>query len=63
MKCQTCFLGKLSSLAYLALFRSSYNDGLLSSSVRLSMRPLTFSNSFSSEAAEPVLLYFHMEPP
>ena len=35
---------------------------LLSSSVRLSMRPLTFSNNNSSEAAEPILLYFHMEP-
>ena len=30
---------------------------------RLSVRPLTFSNDFSSEAAEPVLLKFHMEPP
>ena len=35
----------------------------LSSSVRPSMRPLTFSNSFSSEAAELILLYIHMEPP
>ena len=28
-----------------------------------SVRPLTFSNDFSSEAAEPILLKFHMEPP
>ena len=27
------------------------------------MRSLTFSNDFSSEAHEPVLLKFHMEPP
>ena len=25
--------------------------------------PLTFSNDFSSEAPEPILLKFHMEPP
>ena len=31
--------------------------------VRPSVRPLTFSNDFSSEAAEPILLKFHMEPP
>ena len=36
---------------------------LLSSSVRLSMHSLTFSNNFSSDAAEPILLYFHTEPP
>ena len=29
----------------------------------LSVRPLTFSNDFSSEASEPILLKFHMEPP
>ena len=28
-----------------------------------SVHPLTFSNDFSSEAAEPILLKFHMEPP
>ena len=27
------------------------------------VRPLTFSNDFSSEATEPILLKFHMEPP
>ena len=32
-------------------------------SVRPCVRPLTFSNNFSSEAAEPILLKFHMEPP
>ena len=26
------------------------------------VRPLTFSNDFSSEATEPILLKFHMEP-
>ena len=31
--------------------------------VRPSVRPLTFSNDFSSEAAEPILLKFHMKPP
>ena len=30
---------------------------------RLTVRPLTFSDDFSSEAAEPILLEFHMEPP
>ena len=28
-----------------------------------SVCPLTFSNDFSSEAAEPILLKFHVEPP
>ena len=32
-------------------------------SVRPCVRPLTFSNDFSSEAPEPILLKFHMEPP
>ena len=32
------------------------------SSNRMCVRPLTFSNDFS-EAAEPNLLKFHMEPP
>ena len=27
------------------------------------IHPLTFSNGFSSEAAEPILLKFHMKPP
>ena len=31
--------------------------------VRPSVRPLTFSNDFSSVAAEPILLKFYMEPP
>ena len=30
---------------------------------RPSVRPLTFSNHLSAEAAEPVLLNFDMEPP
>ena len=30
-------------------------------SVRPCIRPLTFSNDFSSEAAEQILLKFHME--
>ena len=32
-------------------------------SARPSVRPLTYSNDFSSETAEPILLKFHMEPP
>ena len=32
-------------------------------SVRASVHLLTFSNDFSSEATEPILLKFHMEPP
>ena len=32
-------------------------------SVRPCVSPLTFSNDFSTEAAEPILLKFHMEPP
>ena len=42
--------------------RMSYS-GHFSSVVRVSVRPLTFSNDFSSEAPEPILLKFHMEPP
>ena len=44
-------------LYLLAQLRMSYCDHFLS------IRPLTFSNDFSSEAAEPILLKFHMEPP
>ena len=33
------------------------------SSVRLSVRPFTFSNVFSSEAAWPVKAKFYVEPP
>ena len=40
----------------------SYCDHFLSV-VRPCVRPLTFSNDFSSETAEPILLKFHMEPP
>ena len=39
---------------------SSAQDELLWS---FFVRPLTFSKDFSSEAAEPILLKFHMEPP
>ena len=56
---KNCFLF---SLLELCSGRAIMMD-LLSSSVRLSVRPLTFSNNFSSEAAEPILLYFHMESP
>ena len=31
-------------------------------SVRACVRPLTFSNDFSSEATEPISIKFHMEP-
>ena len=43
------------------MLRMSYCDHFLS--IRPSVRPLTFSNDFSSEATEPILLKFHMEPP
>ena len=47
------------------MLRMSYNDHFLSivcPSMHSSICPLTFSNDFS-EAAEPILLKFHMEPP
>ena len=48
------------------MLRMSYSVHFLSL-VRLSMCVsvylLTFSNDFSSESAEPILLKFHMEPP
>ena len=44
------------------MLRMSYCDHF-SSVVRPSVRPLTFSNDFSSEAAETILLKFDMEPP
>ena len=40
----------------------NYSDSFLSV-VRPSVRLFTFSNDFSSEAAEPIKLKFHMEPP
>ena len=47
------------------MLRMSYCDHFSSVrvSVRPCVRPLTFSNDFSSEAPEPILLKFHMEPP
>ena len=44
------------------MLRMSYCDHF-SSIVHASVRPLTFSNDFSDEAPEPILLKFHMEPP
>ena len=44
------------------MLRISYSDHFLSV-FRLSVHPLTFVNDFSSEASEPVLLKFHIEPP
>ena len=44
------------------MLRMSYYDHF-SSIICPSIHSLTFSNDFSSEAAEPVLLKFHMEPP
>ena len=43
----------------------AYSDHFLLGcpSVQLSISLLTFSNDFSSEATEPILLKFHMEPP
>ena len=39
------------------MLRMRYSDHFLS------VRSLLFSNDFFSEAAEPILLKFHMEPP
>ena len=47
------------------MLKMSYCDhfsSVVCPSVRASVRPLTFSNDFSSEAAEPVSLKFHLEP-
>ena len=44
------------------MLRMSYCDHF-SSIVHASIRLLTFSNNFSSETAEPILLKFHTEPP
>ena len=43
------------------MLRMSYCDDF--SSVCPCVCPLTFSNDFSSEVPEPVLLKFYMEPP
>ena len=43
------------------MLRFSYSDHFLSV-IHASLHPLTFSNDFSFEAAEPVLHKFHMEP-
>ena len=49
---------------FLAHLSSAQDELLWSLFVRRpSVRPLTFSNDFSSETAEPILLKFHMEPP
>ena len=40
------------------MLRMSYSDYFLTV-----IHPLTFSDDFSSEAAEQILLKFHMEPP
>ena len=48
------------------MLKMSYSDHFSSvarPSLRVSVRLLTFSNDFSSEAPEPILLKFHMEPP
>ena len=48
---------------FLAHLSSAQDELLWSLFVRRpSVRPLTFSNDFSSETAEPILLKFHMEP-
>ena len=57
---------KLMGVSQLFLAHLSYaQDELLWSLFirRPCVRPLTFSYDFSSEAAEPILLKFHMEPP
>ena len=44
------------------MLRMSYSDHFLSV-IWLSVQPLALSNDFSSEATEPILLKFHMDPP
>ena len=48
---------------FLAHLGSAQDELLWSLFVRPCVRQLTFSNDFSSETAEPILLKFHMEPP
>ena len=43
-------------------FSSPFCQSSVRPSVRPSVCPLTFSNDFSYEAAEPVLFKFHMKP-
>ena len=48
------------------MLKMSYCDhfsSVIRPSIRPSVHALTFSNDFSSEAPEPILLKFHMEPP
>ena len=50
-------------LAHLSYAQDELLWSLRPSSIRACVCPLTFSNNFSSEAAEPILLKFHVEPP
>ena len=66
--CFCCFFSIGPSMPELCLFLAHLSfaqDELLWSLFVRSpyVRPLTFSNDFSSVAAEPILLKFHMEPP
>ena len=67
VSCLACLLAHLSSaqdeLLWSLFVRRPSVCSSVRASVRPSVRPLTFSNDFSSEAAEPILLKFHMEPP
>ena len=65
-----CFAKVVINIMSFGYFRALYMchydhfSSVARPSVRPSVvRPLTFSNDFSSEAAEPVLLRFHIEPP
>ena len=57
------FLAHLSSAQDELLWSLFVRRLSVRASVRPCVRPLTFSNDFSSEAAKPILLKFHMEPP
>ena len=56
-------LAHLSSAQDELLWSLSVRRPSVRPSVRGCVHSLTFSNDFSSEAAEPILLKFHMEPP
>ena len=58
-------MGKSQNIVFqltLAMLRMNYSD-IFHLPVCASVHPLTFSNDFSSEAPEAILLKFHLEPP
>ena len=57
----TCIQFMRGFLAHLSYAQDELVITFCSSSVRASVRLLIFSNDFSSEATEPILVEFHME--